>query len=109
MVDKPCGRKMVGSGYFFFFLGAAAAAWAAWVLAMRCWNLSTRPAVSTNFCWPVKKGWQELQIPTMMTGLVERVLITLPQGQRTSASPYFGRLFSFIKERGKYPCRAQFQ
>ena len=31
----------------------AAAACAACVLAMRCWNLSTRPAVSTNFCCPV--------------------------------------------------------
>ena len=32
---------------------ASNAAWAACVLAARCWNLSTRPAVSTNFCWPV--------------------------------------------------------
>ena len=31
----------------------AFAAWAACVLAKRCWNLSTRPAVSTNFCCPV--------------------------------------------------------
>ena len=38
--------------YFFFFF-VAAAAWAACVLARRCWNLSTRPAVSTNFCVPV--------------------------------------------------------
>src|SRR5207249_10759657 len=81
--------------YFFFFLEAAAA-WAAWVLTMRCWNLSTRPAVSTNFCWPVKKGWQALQIPTIITGLVERVLITLPQAQRTSAYTYFGCMSDFI-------------
>jgi hypothetical protein len=57
---NPPGRCLNHAGglkregrYFFFFFGAAAAAWAAWVLAMRCWNLSTRPAVSTNFCWPV--------------------------------------------------------
>jgi hypothetical protein len=41
------------SGYFFFFLVASKATRAASVLAARCWNLSTRPAVSTNFCWPV--------------------------------------------------------
>src|SRR5205807_7823426 len=96
IADRAGGK--LERGYFFFFFGAAATAWAAWVLAMRCWNLSTRPAVSTNFCWPVKKGWQELQIPTMITGLVERVLITLPQAQRTSASTYLGWIFSFIKE-----------
>jgi hypothetical protein len=28
---------------------------------------------------------------------VERVLITLPQAQRISASTYFGCIFSFIK------------
>src|SRR5215470_11777491 len=87
--------------YFFFFL-LATAAWAAWVLAMRCWNLSTRPAVSTNFCCPVKNGWQALQMPTIITGLVERVLITLPQAQRISASTYFGCIFSFIRGRAKY-------
>ena len=32
---------------------AACAAWAACVFARRCWNLSTRPAVSTNFWVPV--------------------------------------------------------
>ena len=37
--------------------------------------------------------------PTMMTGLVERVLITLPHAQRISASTYLGCRFSFIKGR----------
>src|ERR1051326_7613649 len=76
---------------------------------MRCWNLSTRPAVSTNFCWPVKKGWQELQIPTIITGLVERVLITLPHAQRISASTYFGCMSAFIKDLAKYHRREGWQ
>ena len=54
----------LGKGYFFFFFVAAAAAWAAWVLTIRCWNLSTRPAVSTSFCLPVKNGWHAEQIST---------------------------------------------
>src|SRR5260370_9633908 len=33
----------------------------------------------------------------MMTGLVERVLITLPHAQRISASTYFGCISAFIK------------
>jgi hypothetical protein len=28
------------------------------------WNRSTRPAVSTSFCLPVKNGWQFEQIST---------------------------------------------
>src|ERR1035437_10531690 len=38
-----------------------------------------------------------LQMPIKIVGFVERVLITLPQAQRTSASTYFGCVFSFIK------------
>lgn len=58
--NRPPGVDPAGEGvaesYFFFFFAAAASATAvcaASVLAARCWNLSTRPAVSTNFCWPV--------------------------------------------------------
>ena len=36
-------------------------------------NLSIRPAVSTNFCLPVKNGWQAEQISTLMFLIVERV------------------------------------
>src|SRR6516225_544448 len=32
------------------------------------WNRSTRPAVSTSFCLPVKKGWQFEQISTRIIG-----------------------------------------
>jgi hypothetical protein len=38
-----------------------------------------RPAVSTSFCFPVKKGWQAEQISTLMSLTVDRVSITFPQ------------------------------
>jgi len=48
---------------------------------------STRPAVSTSFCLPVKKGWQAEQISTLMSPLwVERVIKVLPQAQCTRVS-----------------------
>src|SRR6516162_3879096 len=43
-------------------------------------NLSTRPAVSTIFCLPVKKGWQLEQTSTFRScPTVDRVLNVLPQ------------------------------
>ena len=42
-------------------------------------NLSTRPAVSTNFCSPVKKGWQAAQMPILRLSRVERVRYAAPQ------------------------------
>jgi hypothetical protein len=42
---------------------------------------STRPAVSTNFCLPVKNGWHWLQISTLIFGSVLRVTNELPQAQ----------------------------
>ena len=39
----------------------------------------TRPPVSMNFCWPVKNGWQALQMSTRSSDLVERVVNVLPQ------------------------------
>src|SRR5258708_28959206 len=42
-----------------YFLPAAAG-----TLAYFFWKRSTRPAVSTSFCLPVKKGWQLEQIST---------------------------------------------
>ena len=35
--------------------------------------------VSMNFCWPVKNGWQALQMSTRSSDLVERVVNVLPQ------------------------------
>ena len=43
------------------------------VVAYRFENFSIRPAVSTNFCSPVKKGWQAAQIPMRKSFRVERV------------------------------------
>src|SRR6266852_5118690 len=50
-------------------------------------NLSTRPAVSTSFCLPVKNGWQFEQISTWMSPLwVDRVANLCPQAQMTLTS-----------------------
>src|SRR5579864_8276607 len=47
-------------------------------------NRSTRPAVSTSLCLPVKNGWQTEQISTWMSPLwVERVSKLFPQAQST--------------------------
>ena len=45
------------------------------------WKRSTRPAVSRNFCFPVKKGWHLEQTSTRIDGTVERVWMTSPQLQ----------------------------
>jgi hypothetical protein len=44
---------------------------------------STRPAVSTNFCLPVKNGWHWLQMSTLIFACVLRVVNVLPQAQWT--------------------------
>src|SRR5437867_4460131 len=54
------------------------------------WKRSTRPAVSTSFCLPVKNGWHAEQISTWMVGTVERVSMTLPQAQMMDAFSYRG-------------------
>jgi hypothetical protein len=64
-------------------------AWAGWRLYFR-WKRSTRPAVSMNFCFPVKKGWHFEQTSTRMSGLVERVRMTSPQAQVIVVSTYAG-------------------
>src|SRR5207248_9868632 len=54
-------------------------------------NRSTRPAVSINFCLPVKKGWQAEQISTWMSPrCVDRVVKLLPQAHCTRISLYAG-------------------
>jgi len=60
------------------------------VFAYFRWNLSTRPAVSTSFCLPVKKGWHLEQISRWISGLVDRVWKVSPHAQVTTASTYFG-------------------
>src|SRR5690348_14797157 len=63
-----------------YFLPAAAG-----TLAYFFWKRSTRPAVSTSFCLPVKKGWQLEQISTRSISplTVERVWKVFPQAQWT--------------------------
>jgi hypothetical protein len=46
---------------------------------------STRPAESTSFCRPVKKGWQFEQISIFRSPTVDRVSNVLPQTQVTVA------------------------
>jgi hypothetical protein len=46
-------------------------------------NFSTRPAVSTNFCLPVKNGWQAEQMSTLMRVDVLRVWNVFPHAQCT--------------------------
>ena len=59
-------------------------------------NFSTRPAESTNFCLPVKKGWQLEQISTWIFSTVERVSTTWPQAQVIVAVLYSGWIPAFI-------------
>ena len=47
---------------------------------------STRPSVSTMRCSPVKNGWQELQISTLIWGFVAPIVNVFPQEQVTTAS-----------------------
>ena len=47
---------------------------------------STRPAVSTIFCLPVKNGWQALQISMLIEALVDSVVKAAPQTQVTAHS-----------------------
>ena len=49
-------------------------------------NTSTRPAVSTIVCRPVKKGWQLEHTVTRMLGTVERVCTVAPQVHVISVS-----------------------
>lgn len=53
-------------------------------------NFSILPAVSSNFCLPVKKGWQAEQISTLRSPAVERVVKLLPHAQVTVTSSYLG-------------------
>src|SRR5882724_12618388 len=65
-------------------------------LAYRFWKRSTRPAVSTNFCVPVKKGWHFEQMPMRMSFRVERVLRIFPHAQWITASTYSGCILAFM-------------
>src|SRR5579859_2098752 len=80
------------TAYFFAAASfAAVSALPASLLAYLRRKRSTRPAVSTSFCLPVKKGWQFEQISTLMLPLcVECVVNVFPQAQCTRTSLYAG-------------------
>ena len=59
-------------------------------------NRSMRPAVSTSFCLPVKKGWHFEHISTRISVLVEPTSISLPQAHRIDVSAYCGWMLFFI-------------
>src|ERR1700744_3204203 len=75
----------------YFLVLAAISAFLASVAANLRRKRSIRPAVSTSFCLPVKKGWQALQISTTIAPLwLERVPNSLPQAHLTCVSSYWG-------------------
>jgi hypothetical protein len=57
---------------------------------------STRPAVSTSFCLPVKNGWHCAQMSVWISAWVERVWYVFPHAQRTVAVAYVGWISGFI-------------
>src|SRR5438105_224645 len=78
-------RQSITDAYFVAFAFWASAA--AYFRRKR----STRPAVSTSFCLPVKNGWQAEQISSMMSPLwVDRVVKLLPHAQCTRVVSYVG-------------------
>src|SRR5215472_2534310 len=70
---------------YYFYFAARRSAFSARDFAYFFWKRSTRPAVSINFCLPVKNGWQLEQISTRIMSplMVERVWKVLPQAQCT--------------------------
>src|SRR5207248_7787234 len=85
---SPCRSRGLGAERSYFW---AVAPVAPITLAYLRRKRSTRPAVSTSFCLPVKNGWQAEQISTWMSPRwVERVPNTLPQAQWTRTSLYAG-------------------
>ncbi len=49
-----------------------------------------RPAVSTSFCLPVKKGWQLEQMATLISSIVDLVSNVFPHAHLTTDFRYFG-------------------
>jgi hypothetical protein len=78
--------------YFFAPAGAPAVAvfWKLYVPPNFLLNFSTRPAVSTNFCLPVKNGWHAEQMSTLIRAIVLRVVNVLPHAQCALQVMYFG-------------------
>src|ERR1017187_5451771 len=88
---QSCNPIALGDVY----LAAAAAACAPSDLAYLRRKRSTRPAVSTRRCLPVKNGWHLEQISTWMSPLwVDRVSKLFPQAHITRTASYLGWIFS---------------
>jgi len=69
------------------YLAAVGVAFSAYLRRKR----STRPAVSTRRCLPVKNGWQLEQISKLILPLcVERVSKVFPHEQWTWTASYLG-------------------
>src|SRR5438045_2343618 len=83
--DGGLFRFEIGRGAYFApaAAGVGAVFWKLYVPPNFLLNRSTRPAVSTNFCLPVKNGWQALQMSTVIFPSVLRVVNVLPQAQWT--------------------------
>ena len=56
---------------------------------------STRPPVSTSFCFPVKNGWHLEQISTEIFSLVEAVSYAAPHAHLMVVFSYLGWIPSF--------------
>ena len=74
LYDDCCSSFFPGSDWSSFFL----------ILYFFIY-FSTRPAVSTNFCFPVKNGWQFEQISILISPTVFRVWNEFPHAQVTVA------------------------
>src|SRR5712671_2986727 len=85
--QRQGGARPTHKAYFLAVSALAASALPASLLAYLRRKRSIRPAVSSNFCLPVKKGWQAEQISTLMSPrCAERVTNAFPQAQCTRTS-----------------------
>jgi len=73
------GKTATVGGFLFYFVFLAA-------FSYFRRKRSTRPAVSTSFCLPVKNGWQLAHISTEIDFLVERVGYCAPHAHVITVS-----------------------
>jgi hypothetical protein len=108
MLPAQCGQALrvfdgLGVGQFaldrrgaFYGRGKAIAEAQLSCLRYFCRNRSTRPAVSTSFCLPVKNGWQLEQMSVWISGCVDRVWNVFPHAHRTVVVAYTGWISDFM-------------
>jgi len=105
--SKRCQKPRIANGLgieqLLFDLGRArervseSIAKGQFVFPYFCRKRSTRPAVSTSFCLPVKNGWQTLQMSVWISAIVERVWNVLPHAHFTVAVAYSGWISAFME------------